>query len=123
MFGSYVIVGPHMKSGKLKVLGTSGPRPVTQDPSIKPIAEQGIAGFDVEAWFGIVAPAATAASIVERMGKEVQAVVAEEDSRQRMVKIGFDPPPAISAKVLGDWIKRDVVRWGDVARKAGIKPQ
>ncbi|MGE3708670.1 MAG: Bug family tripartite tricarboxylate transporter substrate binding protein [Hyphomicrobiaceae bacterium] len=123
MFGSYVIVGPHLKTGKLKVLGTTGTEPLIQDPRIKPIADQGYPGFNVVAWFGIVAPAATPAAIVERMAKEVQVVVGDKETRKNMEKIGLDPPSVVSTEEFGNWIKRDVKRWGDVARKAGIKPR
>lgn len=123
MFGSYVIVGNNIKSGKLRALGASGKKRLTQAPEISSLAEQGYPDFDVENWFGIVAPAKTPIAVVEQMSRETQAVLEQEDLRKRLLTIGFDPPPKLRREELGDWIKRDVKQWGSVLRRAGIKPE
>ena len=123
MFGSYVVSGPHLKTGKLKALGVSSKRRLTQDTAILPMAEQGYPDFDVEVWFGIVAPTGTPASIVERMTRDTQAVLDMEEVRQRLLAVGYDPPPKLTSVEMGAWIKRDVVRWSEVFRKAGIAPE
>lgn len=123
MFGSYVIVGTHIKAGKFRALGASSKRRMTQAPEVPSISEQGYPDFDIENWFGIVAPAGTPAAVVERMAQETQGVVEVEEIRQRMLTTGFDPPAKMTSAGFGTWIKRDVERWSNVLRQANVKPE
>jgi tripartite-type tricarboxylate transporter receptor subunit TctC len=123
MFGSFVIVGNHIKTGKLRALGSSGKKRLTQAPDVPSLAEQGYPNFDVENWFGIVSPAKTPTAVVERMHREVQEVLEQEELRKRLLTIGFDPPPKMTSAALGEWIKRDVKQWGGVLKQAGFKPE
>lgn len=123
MFGSFVIVGPHLKAGKLKVLGASSKRGVTQAPDVKPIAEQGYPDFDVDTWFGVVAPKATPPAVIERMASAIKATVETPEIRERLLSTGYDPPPPMTSQEMTKLIAHDVVRWGNVLRKAGIKPE
>lgn len=123
MFGSYVVVGPQLKAGKLKVLGSSSKRGVTQAPDVKPIALQGYPDFDVEIWFGVVAPKATPPAIVERMASAIHAVVETDEIRERLLTTGYDPPPKMTSADMAKLISRDVARWSEVLRKAGFQPE
>lgn len=123
VWGSYTIVGPHQKSGKIKILGNSSKRPMSLAPEIKSVADQGFPDFDVEIWFGLMAPAGTPAAAVDRMSREVHAVVDMEDIKQRLLPTGSDPPPRLTPVQFQAVVKRDVVRWSEVVRKAGIKPE
>lgn len=123
MFGSYVIVGTHVKAAKFRALGASSKQRMTQAPDTPSLSEQGYPDFDVENWFGVVAPTGTPAAVIDRMAKETQAIVAIEDIRQRMLSTGFDPPPKMTSSTFGEWIKRDVKRWSDVLRQANVKPE
>ncbi len=121
IFGSYTVVGAHYKSGKLKILGNSSRRPMTQAPEIKSIAEQGFPDFDVDIWFGLMAPTGTPAAVVERMNREAHAVTELDDIKQRLLPTGSDPPPKLSPAEFSVRVKADIKRWSDVVRKAGIK--
>ena len=123
MFASYTVVGPHLKSGKLKVLGNSSKRPMTQAPEIKSIAELGYPDFDVDIWFGLVAPVGTPATVIERMSRDTQAVIETDEIRQRLLPTGSDPPPRLTPSQFADRIKADVERWSNVVRKANIKAE
>ena len=122
MFGSYVIAGPHLKAGRLKALGNSAKKRMTQAPEIPAIAEQGYPDFDVESWFGLVAPSGTPAAAIERMTREVHAVLGMDDVKDRLLKTGFDPPPLLATPAFAERLKVDVAKWSKVVVEAKIKP-
>ena len=121
MFGSYVIAGPHLQTGKLKAIGGSGAARVTQAPEIPTIAEQGYPGFDVTPWFGLVAPTGTPAAVIARLTDETHAVLALAEVKERLFTIGFDPAPVTSSDAFGARIKADIAKWGKVIRDTNIK--
>lgn len=123
MFGSWVIAGQHIKAGKLKGLANSAKRPITQAPHVPSIASLGHPDFDVEAWFGLAAPAGTPLPVLERLNREVQVVAAREELRQRMQAVGYDPPPADTVGQFAERLKSDSARWGKIIQDAGIKPE
>lgn len=123
MLGSWVITGAHLKTGKFKAIARTSVRPVSQAPEIRSIAEQGYPDFDVETWFGLVAPVGTPASVLDRLSKEIHALQANEDMRRRMLTVGFDPPPADTVAQFSDRLKRDVSRWSKIVKDVGIKPE
>ncbi len=123
MFASYVVAGPYLSTGKLKAIGSTGARRVPQAPSIVPIAEQGYPNFDVEAWFGLAAPTGAPGNVVSRVAREVKAVLAMPDVRERLLQIGFESPPDLSTEAFADLLKSDVVKWSKVVADAGIKPE
>ena len=61
-------------------------------PDVPTIAEQGQPGFEATAWFGVLAPAATPAPIVQRLGAEMNAIALDADFRERMAALGADRP-------------------------------
>jgi len=120
MFGSYVIAGPHLQSGKLKAIGASGKARTTQAPNILTIAEQGYPGFDVTSWFGVVAPTGTPAAVAAKLNQEMNAVVALPQVKEQLLKIGFDPAPALSVAQFGVLLKNDTQQWTKLVRDAKI---
>ena len=123
MFGSWVIVGPHIRSGKLKGIASSAKRPITQAPEVASIASLGFSDFDVEAWFGLAAPAGTPGDVIARLNREIRAIADREDVRQRMQTVGYDPPPSHSVEQFASRLRADQNRWGQIIAEAGIKPE
>ena len=123
MFGSYVIAGPHLKTGKMKAIASSSSRRTPQTPEIPSIAEQGYPGFHVESWFALVAPKATPAAAIARMTREVQTVLQGDDFKQRLLQIGFEPPPVMTSKEFGELLASDVAKWSKVVKDVGIKAE
>ena len=77
-------------------------------------------GYDASGWFGICAPAATPVAIVDRLNKEINAIVAEPDTRARLVGLGLRPLSMTSAQ-FGELIAKDTEKWATVIRSANIK--
>jgi tripartite-type tricarboxylate transporter receptor subunit TctC len=120
MFASYVIAGTHLQAGKLKAIAGSGRERTTQMPSVPTIGEQGYPGFDVTSWFGVVAPAGTPPAAISRLNQEMNTVLALPEVKEQLLKIGFDPAPAMTAAQFGAMIKNDTETWGRVIREAKI---
>ncbi|MBL8380675.1 MAG: tripartite tricarboxylate transporter substrate binding protein [Burkholderiales bacterium] len=110
----------HVKSGKLIGIGVSMPRRATSLPDVPTLIEQGITGFDVSSWVGIMAPAKTPRPIVDRLNAAIVAGMKEPDLRERLITLGVEPvgntPDQFSAE-----IKADLARWQKVVEAARIK--
>lgn len=114
-------VGPHVRSGRLIALAVTGPKRWPAFPDLKTFAELG-QPLDIAGWNGIMAPAGTPKAIVERMSAEINKIVQSADGRERMLQMGLlatGTTPGEFAEV----IRNDTPRWGEVIRKAGIKPE
>jgi tripartite-type tricarboxylate transporter receptor subunit TctC len=113
---------PHVRAGKLRALGISTAKRSAAAPDIPTIAESGVPGFDVSEWQMLLAPAATAPAIVERMQREVANALQVPEVKTRLTELGASPVGSTSADA-GAFLKSELARWADVAKRAGIKPQ
>ena len=102
---------------RILAIGSAARAPLA--PDVPTLAEAGVAGFDVDLWYGLLAPAGTPAEIVANYNKAVNEILAkpaiiETLARQGLVVTGGPP------QRLADWIARDLPRWSKVVRDAGI---
>jgi tripartite-type tricarboxylate transporter receptor subunit TctC len=111
---------PHVKSGRLRGLAVTSARRSGALPQVPTIAESGYPGFEASGWLGLVFPARTPAPIVERMHREVVAVLAMPEVRAQLEAVGLDPHPSDPASFHA-LIKSDYARWARVVREAGIQ--
>lgn len=123
MFGSYVIAGPHLQTGKLKAIGATGAKRVVQAPEIPTIAEQGYPGFDMTTWFGLFAPAGTPNAAIARIAEETHAVLALADVRERFLTVGLDLAPVMTPAEFAARVKTDVAKWAKVVKEANIRAE
>ena len=79
-------------------------------------------GYDASGWFGICAPAATPAAIVDKLNTAINAIVAEPDTRTRLVDLGVRPL-SMTAAQFGKLIADDTEKWAKVIRSANIKAE
>ncbi len=121
-FGSLVQFMPHIKSGRLKVLGTGGLKPNPALPGVPTISEAALPGFDVGVFFGILAPAGTPKPVVEKLHKEVSAILALEEIRKAFRDQGAEAENLTSAE-FGQFISAETAKWARVIKEAGIKPE
>lgn len=105
-------------AGMLRALGVSTARRAGTMPEIPTLQEQGIAEFDVASWYGIVAPAATPDPIVQRLGTEVLAALADPAIAQRFRDYGTDPWP-LDARAYDAFMREEVAKWAPVVRASG----
>src|SRR3989441_7557799 len=90
MFADATIAVPNIEAGKVTALGTSAAKPTTLLPAVRPIADT-VAGFDWQAWQGIVAPAGTPKEIVTRLSSELQKIQAAPEFQAQLHKFGMEP--------------------------------
>lgn len=109
-----------VRSGKLKGLGVSSARRSGSLPDVPTFVESGLEGFVVDSWVGILAPAKTPPPVVARLQKEIAAVLAEPETRERYATLGIEPV-ANAPEQFAEQIRADLVRWEKVVRQAGIR--
>lgn len=112
---------PLIQAGRLKALGaTTAGRSVVL-PDMPTVAEQGFPGFVSTAWVAIVAPAKTPQPIVDRLARELVAIIRSDDVRQKMIAIYFQPM-GTAPEALRNLMRNEAERWGKVIKAAGVKP-
>lgn len=110
----------HLKSGKFRALAVSMTTRFPGLPDIPTVQELGISGFDVPAWYGLIAPAGTPEPLIQRLNAATVEVLATPAARDRLIALGAIPKSS-SPKELADLIAADIARWSDVIDKAGIE--
>ncbi|RYZ03829.1 MAG: hypothetical protein EOO24_13460 [Comamonadaceae bacterium] len=120
MFLQYAVARPHIEAGKLRVLATPNGKRSPAMPDIPTIAESGLRGFDVQPWFGIVAPARTPAPIVDRLFAETAKVMQQPDVKQRLAVLAAEPA-AVGPKEFEAFIDTEITRWAAVVKASGAK--
>ena len=110
----------HVQSGKLKALAITTLKSSELLPGVKSVAEQGFHGFEVTAWNAIYAPRGTPKEIVDRLNAEVTKVLAQPETRQRLMQLGFEPAGG-SPEALAAYEKQERAKWGPLIKAAGLK--
>jgi tripartite-type tricarboxylate transporter receptor subunit TctC len=121
-FGSISTLQPHVRTGKLHAIAVTTARRAAAMPELPTFIESGLAGYEVNGWYGLLAPGKTPGAIVGRLNRELREVLSDADTRQRFVQRGIDPAPG-TAKEFATLIQSEVAKWAKVIRAAGIKPE
>ena len=121
-FGYFTLptIGPHLRSGKAQALGIALPVRNKQFPEIPTLTEQGFLSSQVNSWYAIVVPKKTPRAVIERLNKELNAVLAEEDTIGRIEKLGGTVIAGWTPQQTTKMIADEFARWAEVTRKAGI---
>ncbi len=113
---------PHIRAGRLRGLGIGTKARSPLFPEMPTIAESGVPGYEANNWNGVVVPSGTPRAVVERLHREITAVLKEPAIAERMAGAGLEPigdtPAQFSAYLLSEMEK-----WGRLVRTAGIKAQ
>ena len=110
----------HVKSGKLRAIAVSSAQRATALPDVPTFIESGVPDFVVNSWVGIFAPAKTPPAIVTRLNTELNAVLNDATVREKLRLMGIEATPG-SAEQFNTEIKRDLARYGQVVKSAGIR--
>jgi tripartite-type tricarboxylate transporter receptor subunit TctC len=120
--GSLVQMIPHVRSGKLKALGVSSAKRVAALPDVPTIAEAGVPGFEVSNWWGILAPAGTPEPALDRLYKEITAILDSPETRKRFELEGADVV-RMKPQEFATFVTQETEKWTRVVKEAGIKPE
>lgn len=114
-------VQAHIKAGKLKGIALTSAKRHASLPDVGTFAEAGLTGFDIAAWYGLLAPAGTPKAVVTRVHDEVVKILATPEMKERFqTTIGGDAVGNTPEEFAAD-IRNDIARWGKIVRQTGIK--
>jgi tripartite-type tricarboxylate transporter receptor subunit TctC len=117
---------PFIKDGRIRAIGVTSAQRNASLPDVPTVAEQGQPGFEATAWFGVLAPAATPAAIVQRLGTEMNAIALDADFTGRLAALGADrpgltPDGGTSPATFAAFMRAEVAKWADVVNRANIR--
>jgi tripartite-type tricarboxylate transporter receptor subunit TctC len=119
MFSTTIGILPHVRSGQLRALAVSSARRIAAAPELATVAESGLPGFDVVAWFGLFAPAGTPKPIVDRLSVETRSALGTADVHQRLIDLGAEPLGS-TPEAFAEYVNAEFQRWGRLSRELGI---
>jgi len=111
---------PQIRAGKLRGYALGGGKRSQFAPDYPTVDESGFPGYDVEVWFGLLAPGRTPKEIVTRLNAEVNRVLALPDIKEKLSSQAYEPIGGTPEK-FAQAIRSDIERYGKVIREAGIK--
>jgi len=122
MFDTALIVGPHIKAGKLRPLAVTSSKRVKTLPDVPTLVEAGLPGYEIGSWQAIFAPAGTPKPIVQKLNTSIVGVLKMPDVQERLAGLGMDTV-AGTPDELGQFQKAEVVKWSKIVKEANIKPE
>ena len=117
-FNTPMVIG-QIKNGKLKALGVTSLTRSSLLPSVPTLDEQGVKGYEVNAWAGFVAPAGTSPEIVGRLDAELIRILASAEAKEKLGPQGFDLSPPLTPAAFTKLIADDLTRWVPVVKTSG----
>ena len=117
--GTAGMVG-HIRSGKLRALAVTGARRSPQLPDVPTVAESGVPGYEAYVWMGLLAPKGTPPAIIERLNREVTAVLATDEAKRYMDGAGIEIVASTPA-AFGSFFRAEKALWAKVVRETGAK--
>ena len=110
-----------IQAGKLRPLGVTSLTRSPLLPDVPTLDEQGIKGYEVNTWFGFVAPAGTPTDITGRLNGEINRIFASAEAKEKLGPQGFDLAPPSSPDAFAKIITDDLVKWVPIVKAAGAK--
>jgi tripartite-type tricarboxylate transporter receptor subunit TctC len=122
MFDTTLIVGSHVKAGKLRPLAVTSSKRTQSLPEVPTIGEAGVPGYEITSWQAVFAPAGTAKPIVQKLNTEIVRVLKMPDVQERLVGLGVDVV-AGTPEQLGEFQRAELAKWAKVVKEANIKAE
>lgn len=114
-------MAPFLKNGKLRVLAVSSSKRLPNYPDIPALAEVA-PGFTMVGWFGLMAPARTAADVIAKVNHDTNAVVRDPQIAARLLQLGMYDPGG-TPEAFGRFIAEERARWASAVKAAGLQPE
>ena len=121
MFNALPSMLGHIQVGKLRALGVSGARPSAQLPDV-PAINATVPGYEVTTWYSFVAPAGTPPAALERLTREISAIVDAPEMREKLKGQGLEADP-MAPEALAALYRAESAKWGKVIRDAKLTPE
>jgi tripartite-type tricarboxylate transporter receptor subunit TctC len=122
MMANLTTAQPHIRAGRLRGLGVGTRARSPLFPEMPTIAEAGLPGYEANNWNGVVAPKKTPRAVIDRLHREIVAVLNEPATAKRLAAQGLEPIGDTPAQ-FAQYLKSEAAKWGRVVKAAGIKPE
>jgi tripartite-type tricarboxylate transporter receptor subunit TctC len=120
MFNNIGAVMPLIHSGKLRALGVTSQKRARELPDVPTVAEAGVPGFDVTAWYGLFVPAKTPPAVIQKLHADTVAALADPPTRQRLEQLGVGVIGS-TPEELRRFLAAEMDKWGVIIKEAGIR--
>jgi tripartite-type tricarboxylate transporter receptor subunit TctC len=122
MFQSSIIALQQVRAGKLRAVAVTSPQRLPSFPDTPTIAESGFPGFEVTAWFGMVAPANLPAAIQHKLNDALQAVLRQPEVVAKLAELGALPAGGAPSELTA-LLRVEIPKWREVIKRGNIKPE
>lgn len=122
VFETVAAARPMMDAKRVKVLGVTSARRLPDVPGAPTLAEAGAPNFEMQSWQGVFAPSGTPKPIVDRLGREIAAIIAQPEVQQKLRNLGVEPDGRATA-AFASFQQSEIVKWGKVIQEAGIQAE
>jgi len=112
----------YIRSGRIRAIAVTSAKRDRQLPDVPTVAESGLPGYDIVAWFGMAGPAKLPAEVLRRLNAETLKALKDPVVLERLERLGFDPMGSTPAEFVA-YVKAEADKLGKVIKAAGIKPQ
>jgi tripartite-type tricarboxylate transporter receptor subunit TctC len=120
MFESTNSIAPHVRSGRVRALAVTGAKRSISLPEVPTLAEAGVAGYEVNAWSGIIAPAGLSRPVLDKLNQAINAAIAAPQTKERFAQLGSEGGGG-TPEEFAALIRRDSAKWAEVIRRSGAK--
>lgn len=121
VFSDMAVMLPHAKSGRVRALGVTGPKPTPLVPGVPAVVET-VPGFVMESWWGMLAPTGTPDAIITRLNTELARILQLNDVKDRFASLGVEARSSSPAE-FSALIKSELVRYAKLIKDIGITPE
>jgi tripartite-type tricarboxylate transporter receptor subunit TctC len=115
------VAGQQIQAGTVRGLAVTTAQRSTLLPQLPTLAESGFPSFVMPGWGGLMAPAGTPREIVDKINAEVRRAVQDPKIAQKLLGVGMEPPPPMTATAFGAFIKEDIARWTALVDAVGLE--
>ena len=112
----------HIRNGKLRALAVTGKTRSSELPEVPTVDEAGVPGYEMNPWYGLLAPAGTPRAVIARLNSEVSRIVRSADMREKLAAQGAEPGGG-TPEDYAALIRADIALYARVIKEAGIKPE
>jgi len=121
-FATIPTATPQVNSGKVRALAVGASKRQAALPDVPTADEAGLQGYHVSNWVGIVAPAGAPSAIVDKLNKEIAAIMQSPEMQKQLANQGLEFV-AMTPAEFGDFMEKELAKWGRVVKEGGIKAQ
>ena len=120
MFDNIPAVLPQVRAKTINAIAVAGSGRASALPDVPTVAESGVPGFEASAWFGLVAPAKTSASVLAKLEGDIDAILKMPDVQKRFDELGAEPG-TVSGAAFGKFLADETTKWTKIIRESGAK--